>query len=324
MNQDTISILSCPVCNTSLSLRDEKIADGEIFSGKLVCDQCGAEYLIESGVPILLLPELTKKSKESWLGEPAPGRLKARLWYVCSNLFGLLFSPILAVFAWLLDFYMILRGGKAAFAISDIRGLLFWHLRFRRPYNHLRMLEHALVIAMIRNTGKHDSKSFIVDIGAEKSLFCSYLAKIGYRAVALDLDRAQMLWQKSLHNKYKKHLKQPIDFIVGSATSLPIKDNSANLCAISVIEHIEEDQKTFLEIGRVTGSLHYSIISFLYQDFPLREGQAEAAWNRAREFHPAYGLPRDIDEHILIPSNCRAVEERYFWKKLCRLVKNVF
>ena len=133
----------------------------------------------------------------------------------------------------------------------------------------------------------------------------------------------KMPWQQRLCKKYGESVAARMDFIVGSATEVPFRDDSAAVTAISVIEHIEEDDAVFREIGRVIGSSKQAVISFLYQETPLSEGQAEAAWKRAREHHPAYGEPRDIGEHILTPSNCEFRDERYFWKRLCRRAKSI-
>ena len=54
MKPDLLQIICCPVCKGDLMLRDEKIEEGEIQSGKLVCKNCGREYPIEDGIPDLL------------------------------------------------------------------------------------------------------------------------------------------------------------------------------------------------------------------------------------------------------------------------------
>jgi ubiquinone/menaquinone biosynthesis C-methylase UbiE len=218
---------------------------------------------------------------------------------------GIAFLPILAVFGWLVDLIVLFNKGSASFSIKDVRGILLWHLRYCRPYNHLRMLEHAMAFRMFKNSNPKITDEYIVDIGAEKSCFAFYLAKCGYRVIILDLDASQVKWQQSLYHKHKEGIKHPMTFIIGSATDLPFKEDSINVFAISVIEHIKQDYSVFQEIGRVIGQDHAAIISFLYQDTPLTSGQAKAAWNRAREYHPAYGAPRSIDNYILMPSRAQ-------------------
>lgn len=324
MTNDLMDILACPECNSNLELNVSEENDTEIIEGSLVCEKCNEAYSITRGIPILVKQEQRSTSKRSWLGETTQKQSKilSRLWFIISNMIGLLFSPILALFGWSIDVLMLLKGCKSSISIADIRGLMIWHLRFMRPYDHLRMLEHALVLNMIRKSVTDKDREVIVDVGAEISLFCSYLAKIGYRTVALDLDSAQMFWQHELYsNKYKDKVKYPVNFTVASATDLPFKDNSAHVCAISVIEHIEDDRAVFSETGRVIGNRNNSFITFLYQDFPLRPGQKEAAWKRAREHHPAYGKPRDAQTYILEPCGCKIETEHFFWKKYCRKTK---
>jgi uncharacterized protein YbaR (Trm112 family) len=324
MNKRLNDVLACPECKSDLKLNVTKEIDSEIIEGSLLCEKCKISYSITQGIPVLVKQKEKSSSQKSWLGEEVKQQSKvfSRLWFIVSNMIGLLFSPILALFGWSLDLMMRFKGLKSSIRISDVRGLMIWHLRFMRPYDHLRMIEHALVLDMIRNSISDQDREIIVDVGAEISLFCSYLAKIGYRTAALDLDSAQMFWQHELYSKkYKDKVKHPVNFIVASATDLPLKNDSANLCAISVIEHIEDDRAVFSETGRVIGSDHNAFITFLYQEFPLRPGQKEAAWKRAREHHPAYGQPRNPGTHILEPCGCVFETEHYFWKKHCRKVK---
>ena len=321
MNRDSTIRLCCPDCRGSLQLTTECEVCGEIETGTLECMQCGLRYPILNGVPRLVTKMDEDKSREHWLGDRKSSRLRAHLWYILSNVIGLIFSPLLAIIGWSLDLCVVMRGQSAPFMISDVRGLLWWHVRRGRPYNHLRMLEHALALQIIRREVGNNDQSCIVDIGAERSLFCSYLAKLGYKTLAMDLDAEQMVAQRVLCLKLRRSVRQSCDFVVASATRLPLRDNSAHLSVISVVEHIEDDKGAFAEFGRVIGDKHVAVISFLYQDFPLVTGQAERAWQRAREYHPAYGVPRCIQEYILAPSQASIQHETYFWKSLCRRVK---
>ncbi|MBN4076393.1 class I SAM-dependent methyltransferase [Gemmatimonas aurantiaca] len=266
---------------------------------------------------------LDEVADKSWLPDDvASPFIPERVWYVLSNLVGILLLPVLAIFGWSIDLYMAIRGMRGDFRIADVRGLLIWHLRAARPYNHLRMIEHALALNMVKRVVK-DKSIPIVDLGAEKSLFASYLARLGYRVTALDLDGSQMVWQRELLARHQKSFKYQMEFIIGSITDLPLADDSCHVLAISVIEHIEDDMRAFQEIGRVIGDRHEAIISFLYQDTPVSDMHRKAAWARAREYHPAYGHSRDPQEHILLPSGCNFEEENYFWKKFCRRAKGI-
>ncbi len=267
---------------------------------------------------------LDQKAEESWLPQDVPKPLiPYRVAYVLSNLIGAVFSPFFALFGWSIDAYMAIRGMSGDFRIADVRGLIFWHINAACPYNHLRMIEHALALQMVR-TIVTDRSVPIADLGAEKSLFASYLARLGYRVMVLDLDGKQMLWQENLLRQRQKGFTYPMEFVIGSITDLPLADNSCHLLAISVIEHIEDDKRAFEEIGRVIGSDHEAVVSFLYQDTPVTERQHQTAWRRACEYHPAYGLSRDPESHILTPSGCEFSEENYFWKRYCRRAKGFF
>ncbi len=327
MNRSLLDLICCPACKGELqtTLADPGIPI--IQDSTLECLSCSEKYAIKNGLPILIKANLQSASEQDWLGRQDTARrtIRAdRVWYLISNLAGALVLPLLMVFAWSIDLWLLLRRSEIPFSIADVRGLFWWHLRHRRPYQHLRMLEHAMALNLIRSwRGSGNDSPVILDIGAEKSLFCSYLAHLGYRAIGLDLDQEQMRWQLARSNQGNSQRAGKLDFVVGSATELPFKDGVLNATAISVIEHIEDDRRAFSEIGRVIGTGHRAIVSFLYQDLPLSAGQKESAWKRAREHHPAYGTPRDPENHILEPSRGRIGREILFWKKLNRRAKRL-
>ncbi len=327
MNRSLLDLICCPACKGELqtTLADPNIPT--IQNGTLTCASCAEQYAVKNGLPILIKTDLQSVSEQDWLGRQVTARraIRAdRVWYLISNLAGALALPLLLIFAWSVDLWLLFRRSEIPFSIADVRGLFWWHLKHRRPYQHLRMLEHAMALNFIQSwSGCGNERPVILDIGAEKSLFCSYLAHLGYRAIGLDLDREQMQWQLARSNQRDLQRAGNLDFVVGSATELPVKDGALNAIAISVIEHIEDDRQAFAEIGRVIGTAHRAIVSFLYQEFPLSAGQKEAAWKRAREHHPAYGTPRDPQNHILAPSRAKISREVLFWKKFNRRVKRL-
>ena len=54
MRRDLLDILACPDDKAPLTLRAERVADGEVVTGALTCTVCGAVYPIEDGIPNLL------------------------------------------------------------------------------------------------------------------------------------------------------------------------------------------------------------------------------------------------------------------------------
>jgi len=316
------NILSCPLCRAALELQNAEERNGHIISGMLIRRGCGAGYPINNGIPILVTECDRPASQSSWLGPIRGGKIWPRAQWLLSNLAGLVFLPLLAAAGWCCDLYLAIRRLSGGLSIRDVRGLLFWHLRHLRPYHHLRMAEHALVMTMIRGLGADAKESWIIDLGAKKSCFASYLARQGYKVCAVDLDLDQVYWQKKMFGNL--NMKQgAFQCVVGSATALPFLDNSAHLTSISVIEHICTDTSAFSEIGRVIGEKHHALVTLLYQDQPLWPGQRNAAWRRAREHHPAYGVPRSVEKFILTPSGCEIISEHFFWKRYCRLTKKI-
>ncbi len=58
MKRSLLDILACPVCKGDLELVVEEENEEEILTGKLICNKCNIEYLIEDGIPNMLPPEL--------------------------------------------------------------------------------------------------------------------------------------------------------------------------------------------------------------------------------------------------------------------------
>jgi uncharacterized protein YbaR (Trm112 family) len=58
MRKDLLDILACPACkHHPLELEIEREVDGEVVEGRLHCQNCGASYVIEDGIPDLIPPE---------------------------------------------------------------------------------------------------------------------------------------------------------------------------------------------------------------------------------------------------------------------------
>ena len=54
MKRETLEIIVCPVCKKPLTLIESVERDNEIFSGKLLCENCKVYYKIIEGIPVLL------------------------------------------------------------------------------------------------------------------------------------------------------------------------------------------------------------------------------------------------------------------------------
>ena len=51
MKERLLSILMCPACTGDLSCKQEKVEDGEIISGELICQSCSTHYPIINAIP---------------------------------------------------------------------------------------------------------------------------------------------------------------------------------------------------------------------------------------------------------------------------------
>lgn len=59
MKDSLLELLVCPLCHSSLVLRDAQRNEKEIIAGTLFCAKCNYDYKIIEGIPNMLPPENT-------------------------------------------------------------------------------------------------------------------------------------------------------------------------------------------------------------------------------------------------------------------------
>jgi len=57
MKDEYIRILVCPVCKSSLDLRESTMNKNDVTGGSLYCPCCSYLYQVKNGIPDLLPPE---------------------------------------------------------------------------------------------------------------------------------------------------------------------------------------------------------------------------------------------------------------------------
>ena len=58
MKQTLMEILACPKCKFHpLELKLTKVEKGEIVTGVITCPKCHIDYLIDDGIPNMIIPE---------------------------------------------------------------------------------------------------------------------------------------------------------------------------------------------------------------------------------------------------------------------------
>ncbi len=55
VDKGLLEILACPVCKTSVELRQPE--PGDDAQGRLVCTSCGRRYPVRDDIPIMLIDE---------------------------------------------------------------------------------------------------------------------------------------------------------------------------------------------------------------------------------------------------------------------------
>ena len=89
-------------------------------------------------------------------------------------------------------------------------------------------------------------KVSVLDIGCGAGILANALAKEGHCVAGIDLSENSLLLAK------KNDVTQKVDYRRANAYSLPFLENSFEaVCAMDVLEHVEEPQKLIAEAARV-------------------------------------------------------------------------
>lgn len=91
----------------------------------------------------------------------------------------------------------------------------------------------------------------ILDIATGDGYITYELAKLGHSVIAFDLSMGMLLKLKKQIEDEK--LEKNVIFVCGNATSLPFKNNIANIItANAILEHIPQERKAIDEINRIS------------------------------------------------------------------------
>jgi ubiquinone/menaquinone biosynthesis C-methylase UbiE len=116
------------------------------------------------------------------------------------------------------------------------------------PEAHERFRRIRDVVLRIGRQREGERVYEVADIGCGAGTQSLLWAELGHRVYGLDVNQPLL----DLARKRSSHFGYDIDFRVGSATSLPLPDNSVDVClAIELLEHVGDWQACLNEFTRV-------------------------------------------------------------------------
>ncbi|MBI5273846.1 MAG: 3-demethylubiquinone-9 3-O-methyltransferase [Chlamydiales bacterium] len=122
-----------------------------------------------------------------------------------------------------------------------------WLYRKDHPIALLRSENNLRVPWIIREIDNHFSSPVtVLDIGCGGGLLTNPLSEQGHEVVGIDLSLSSLDIAKRYDNTKR------VKYIYADACHLPFPDNHFDVvCAMDVIEHVEDQQKLFAEAARV-------------------------------------------------------------------------
>lgn len=129
----------------------------------------------------------------------------------------------------------------------------FFHLYVAtRDFNFHRRIEWNLISSWLRFGFEEN----ICDIGCDDGFYTRKLAKRGFNAFGIDLNK------KAIHLANGFSLNTKTGFLIGDAEFLPFKNESFDkIVLISVLEHINDDEKAIGEVVRVLKTGGFLVVS---------------------------------------------------------------
>lgn len=112
--------------------------------------------------------------------------------------------------------------------------------------DHIRNVVEYIHKKYMSNLKKNNIK--ILDLGCGMGEFATFLSRLGYNVVGVDMDKEQLKLAKIL----KEENKAKVEFVNADATRLPFKDREFDIIiCFDVFEHIKDLQPICIEMRRV-------------------------------------------------------------------------
>lgn len=147
---------------------------------------------------------------------------------------------------------------------------------------------------------------FILDLGCGVGYFTEKIAKNETRCCGIDTDKQALSLARS---------NMPAMFICGSATAIPVKDNSIEKALVAdVLEHIEDDERVISELCRVVRDRALLVLSVPSSEGLLSHTRLHKLFHGERgmpEYHFRNGYTLSDLKGLLERHNIKVVEVRY-------------
>ncbi len=233
MNKDVVLLLVCPVCSSAeLRLQAFAVEQDEVREGTITCSSCHTWYRIENGVLDFLPLSLRRYDRYASFSTkyslpPVSGPDSQRIGQKAGQI----------------DFFS---------ATDDYE---------RRVVNnpYYQALDRVAFLDWLERN-QASIKGIALDVGCGTGRQSIPLAQRGLRAVGIDISEEMLVLAKRKVDA--EGLSQQVDFIVGDAENLPVKDGAFGATVFyGVLHHLSAPQAAIGNAARklVQGGLFYSL-----------------------------------------------------------------
>lgn len=236
MKEDTILLLKCPDCGKGgLACETYEFSSGTINEGRLTCSCCKKWFRIENGIADIL-----------------PLRLRS---VSCYREFAKKHG---------LDVDFSDYAPEAAGEDDRVRQMHFFgenHREYEEKIvnsKYYRALDEVVFVDWMRRNLK--KQSYVLDVGCGTARQCILLAQKGMKVVGVDISEEMLILAKNKCDSLG--LSRQVDFIMGDAQDLPLKNNIFDACILFGALHHLSDKQTAIDCASSKlrrGGLYFSL-----------------------------------------------------------------
>jgi len=155
--------------------------------------------------------------------------------------------------------------------------------KLRRSFRSLEAIRHRAAIENFYDFSQTHNKR-VLEIGFGSGQLLARIAEKGGRCIGMEISR------NAIHS-LKKRFSEGINFVLGALPNLPFRSIKFDLVVVShVLEHVQDDRKSFKEISRVLkpGGRFILYVPTGFAEHPLHLRDYPKA--RIMEFCESYSL----------------------------------
>lgn len=155
--------------------------------------------------------------------------------------------------------------------------------KLRRSFRSLETIRHQVAIENFYDFSQTHNKR-VLEIGFGSGQLLARIAEKGAKCTGVEISR------NAIHS-FKKRFSERVNFVLGALPNLPFRSIKFDLVVVShVLEHVQDDRKSFKEISRVLkpGGRFILYVPTGFADHPLH--LRDYPKRRIMELCQSYGL----------------------------------